>query len=179
VWLPIPLFPDYEASTDGRIRSLERTVKQTNGSTRTFPSKVLKPGYNKKGYAIVTLIGPDRSRNTRLVHRLILETYHRPRWDGEECCHVDGNPSNNHIDNIYWGTPADNMKDKIAHGTYVRGERVGNSVLTEEQVLKIYEITRQPCNLDDLAAEYGVSRSGIEAIKYRKYWKWLTDPTSP
>ena len=71
------------------------------------------------------------------------------------------------------------MKDKIAHGTYVRGERVGNSVLTEEQVLKIYEITRQPCNLDDLAAEYGVSRSAIEAIKYRYNWTWLTDPTSP
>ena len=173
MWLPVPFFSDYEASTDGKIRSLERTIVQSNGIRRTFPSKTLKPGLNAKNYQIVTLIGPDRQKYTRFVHRIILETFDRPRNPDEECCHCDGNPQNNNIDNIYWGTPADNMRDKIAHGTAVRGERVGNSVLKEHQVCSIFEKATAGASMNALAVEYGVSRQTIEAIKYRKRWKWL------
>ena len=179
MWRSVPEFPDYEASTDGQIRSLERTIKQVNGSYRTFRSKILKPGKNTRGYHIVTLIAPDRSRNTRPIHRLILETYDRPRREGEECRHLDGNNQNNALTNICWGTPGENMNDKIAHGTYVRGEKVGNSVLTEDQVCSIYQKAHAGTSMDALADEYGVSRQSIEAIKYQRNWKWLTDQISP
>jgi hypothetical protein len=175
MWRQVPGFPDYEASTDGLIRSLERTIKQSNGSLRTFPSKVLKPGKNRRNYFIVSLIAPDRSHNTRSVHRLILETFVGPRPEGLECRHLDGNHQNNNLINLCWGTPGDNMADKIAHGTYVRGEKVGNSVLTEAHVCSIYMKAHTGAQMDALAKEYGVSRQSIEAIKYQRNWKWLTD----
>ena len=175
MWRSVPEFPDYEASTDGQIRSLERVILQKNDRLRKFPSKVLKPGLNTRGYHIVTLIGPDRSRNTRPVHRIILETFDRPRKEGEECRHLDGNHQNNALTNICWGTPRENMDDKIAHGTYVRGERVGNSVLSEQDVCSIFRKASAGASMDALASEYGVSRQTIEAIKYQRNWKWLTD----
>ena len=175
MWRQIPNFPDYEASTEGQIRSLERTITQSNGSLRTFPSKVLKPGKNTRGYLIVTLIAPDRSRNTRSVHRLMLETFVGPRPEDLECRHLDGNHQNNTLVNLCWGTSGDNMADKIAHGTYVRGEKVGNSVLTEAHVCSIYKKAHAGAQMDALAEEYGVTRQSIEAIKYRRNWKWLTD----
>ena len=175
MWRSVPEFPDYEASTDGQIRSLERVILQKNGSYRKFSSKVLKPGFNTRGYMIVTLIGPDRSRNTRPVHRVVLETFDRPRKEGEECRHLDGDQWNNALTNICWGTPGENMDDKIAHGTYVHGEKVGNSVLKEDQVCSIYRKAHSGTSIGDLVEEYGVSRSTIEAIKYQRNWKWLTD----
>jgi len=178
MWRRVPGFPDYEASSDGQIRSVERVIQQKNGSKRKFPSKVLTPGLNTRGYHIVTLIGPDRSRNTRPIHRIVLETFDRPRKEGEECRHLDGNHQNNALTNICWGTPRENMDDKIAHGTYVRGERVGNSVLKEDQVCSIYRKAHAGASMDDLAKEYGISRQSIEAIKYQRNWKWLTDRIS-
>ena len=179
MWKPIPNFPVYEASTEGQVRSLERVIEQSNGSRRRFPSKVLKPALNARGYEIVTLADEHRRHHTRPIHRLVLETFVGPRGEGQECCHQDGNRRNNHLTNLSWGTPSDNMADKIRHGTAVRGERVGNSVLKEHQILKIYAQTHAGASLDDLATEYGVSRPTIEAIKYGTNWKWLTQPQPP
>jgi hypothetical protein len=173
-WKAIPGFSSYEASTDGNIRSVERTITQRNGSVRKFKARVLKPGRDRKGYLHVTLCDEHRRHHTKKVHALVLETFCRPRLEGEECRHLDGKKLNNCIENLYWGTSAENMADKIEHGTYVRGERVGNSVLKEDQVVLIYTRAHNGEPMDDLATEYGVSRQTIEAIKYRRIWKWLT-----
>ena len=48
-WSPIPGYPHYEASTDGQIRSLERTILSTKRKTTTFPLQSLDPSGRKKG----------------------------------------------------------------------------------------------------------------------------------
>lgn len=35
-----------------------------------------------------------------------------------EVCHIDGNPYNNRVSNLKWGTHADNMRDSQLHGTF-------------------------------------------------------------
>jgi DNA-binding CsgD family transcriptional regulator len=33
------------------------------------------------------------------------------------CRHLDGNPANNHISNLGWGTNSENTQDRLEHGT--------------------------------------------------------------
>jgi len=37
---------------------------------------------------------------------------------GEVCRHLNGNPHDNRLDNLSWGTPSENMLDKARHGTH-------------------------------------------------------------
>lgn len=49
------------------------------------------------------------------VHRLVLEAFVGPCPEGYQTRHLDGNPDNNHLENLCWGTAEDNSKDKVVH----------------------------------------------------------------
>jgi hypothetical protein len=50
------------------------------------------------------------------VHKLVLEAFTgQPRPEGMVCCHVNGNPSDNRLENLRWGTLRDNAADKRRH----------------------------------------------------------------
>jgi hypothetical protein len=140
---------------------------------RKYPTKVLKPGLNSRGYEIVSLCDADNRHHTRAVHRLVLETFTGPKQIGQECRHLDGNIRNNALTNLRWGTAAENMADKIAHGTWVRGSRVGNSRLTEQQVREIKARLTQKEPHASIALEYGVKTVTISAISSGRNWSWI------
>lgn len=178
MWKPIPGYEtSYEASSTGQIRSLERIVTYTRNDLRCverrYPSKVLKPGLNSRGYEIVTLCDTDNRHHTRAVHRLVLETFIGLKQPGQECRHLDGNIRNNALTNLCWGTSAENMADKIAHGTWVRGSRVGNSRLTEAQVREIKMRLAQKEPHASIALDYGVKTVTISAISAGRNWSWV------
>jgi len=41
-----------------------------------------------------------------------------------ECCHLDGDPENNHLENLRWDTPKANARDRDFHGRTARGWKV-------------------------------------------------------
>ncbi|MEA4884289.1 MAG: DUF5131 family protein [Clostridia bacterium] len=51
-----------------------------------------------------------------LVHRLVLTAFVRPPQPGEQACHRTGDPTNNALPNLRWGTQQDNWQDRIRHG---------------------------------------------------------------
>ena len=178
MWKPIPGYENaYEASTEGRIRSLERIVTYTRRDgrcvERKYSSKVLTPGLNSRGYEIVTLCDAANRHHTRAIHRLVLETFVGPKKPGQQCRHLDGNIRNNALSNLCWGTSAENMADKIAHGTWVRGSRVGNSRLTEQQVREIKARLAQKEPHASIALDYDVKTVTISAISSGRNWSWI------
>lgn len=58
----------------------------------------------------------DGKPKTRVVHHLVLETFVGFRPPGKDACHKDDNPANNHLDNLYWGTRQENMRDVVRNG---------------------------------------------------------------
>lgn len=83
----------------------------------------------------------------------------------KHCCHPG---------HIIWATVAENHSHKIIHGTHLRGERQNGAVLTEDAVRQIRQLigTMQQ---KEIAAMFGVARSVIYNIQYKKAWKWLDD----
>lgn len=64
----------------------------------------------------------DLDINGRKVHRylavLVAEAFIPNPNNYPEVRHMDGNPYNNHVSNLQWGTHADNMNDAKRHGTF-------------------------------------------------------------
>lgn len=86
--------------------------------------RILKPCRTSKTnlYLVVGIGG-----KSRLVHRLVLETFRGKCPDGMEACHKDGNPQNNQLSNLRWGTPKANAADRTYHGRTAMGWRVSAS----------------------------------------------------
>lgn len=116
-WAPIPSAPGYEASTLGRIRSLDRVVAARAGSTALRRGRALKPHSGRGGYLNVCLSGLAR-RRTRAVHLLVLEAFDGPRPAGLVARHMNGNHLDNRAENLQWGTACENLRDQVRHGTH-------------------------------------------------------------
>lgn len=105
------------------------------------------------------------------VHTIVLETFGSKRKDGYECCHNDGNPLNNRIDNLMWGTHTENMRDKIIHGTNISayGENHGRSKLKSNNIAEIRSLLSS-MSLRKIAKKFNVCHKTIINIKNNKIW---------
>lgn len=109
----------YEASTFGRVRSLDRLVPGKGGSERISKGRVLSPGVLKGSGRLQVSLSKDGVVNQMKVHRVVALTFHGPCPDGMETRHwPDPDVTNNRPDNLCYGTKSDNQRDAVAHGTH-------------------------------------------------------------
>ena len=118
-WRDIPGWEGYyQASSEGRVRSLDRWVDNGNGG-HIRPGTVLKSAKTgKQDHQGVALCRDARYKTFR-VHQLVMWAFVGPQEDGIDVCHWDGNPANNALSNLRYGTRADNAADKLRHGNDV------------------------------------------------------------
>ena len=110
-----------------------------------------------------------------MVHRLILETFVGPRPQGMECRHLDGNPLNNHLINLCWGTRDENFADRVRLGESSKGEDHHSAKLTAEKVVAMRrEYAAGGITYQQLADKYGVIRQTVEKAVTRVTWKHVT-----
>lgn len=117
-WLPIPGYPDYEASSNGHIRRARRA----NG----HPSyHLLRPTESPWGHLKVSVYHGGKQLRTG-VHRLVALTFiGPPPPDKPVACHNNGNPRDNRPENLRWDTYKENGRDAVRH----RAERMGRRIL--------------------------------------------------
>lgn len=114
------------------------------------------------------------ARRTLLVHRLVLEAFVGPCPEGLECCHEDGDPMNNTVGNLRWGTRESNYADSVRHGTRPLGERHALAKLTDDIVRKARLDHAGGTSLGRLSREHGVSLQSMSAAVRRKTWKHVS-----
>ena len=102
VWKDIDGFP-YEISTLGRVRRKEGTLyKQKNKEAVTNYK-------NNKGYWVVNLWVEGKLYH-RQIHRLLAETFIPNPENLPYINHIDGDKTNNSLDNLEWCTHSHNMQ---------------------------------------------------------------------
>lgn len=102
-WKPVVGYEGlYEVSSLGRVRSLDRYVKN-NYSYWLRKGKVLSPEKNKDGYLLVSLCCNGK-RYLRTVHRLVAEAFIPNPDNLPEVNHINEDKSNNRVENLEWCT---------------------------------------------------------------------------
>lgn len=101
-WKPILGFVGfYEVSNTGKVRSVSRLIVDGN-RTRKYVGRELKClPTNSSGHLNVGLYRNGLAKR-QLVHRLVAEAFLDNPDNLPVVDHKDGDPSNNHVDNLRW-----------------------------------------------------------------------------
>lgn len=125
-WKSYPPDPRYQVSDSGRV------IGPSGKELTSFLHKnYMRFGINNKPTAI---------------HVLMLESFVGPRPKGMEGCHWDDDKMNNTLDNLRWGTKADNVQDSVRNGTHVETRKTHcplNHPLEEPNLIKMSERHRK------------------------------------
>lgn len=173
-WLPIPGHNGhYEASSHGRIRVMDRVIERrcsfADGAVvkHFYKGRILRQNKSDEYGHLAVRIGYDNIRLTLSVHSLVLQAFKGACPAGMEACHNNGVASDNRPDNLRWDTHLANNRDRLLHGTYLRGEQHHMAKLSEND---IREIRQQKLKRRQVMALYGVSNSQAHRIVTGRSW---------
>ena len=103
LWRDWPRDPRIKVSNKGNVVSYKRGSR--------YPLKVL---YNNRGYQMVG--AGDNHRPMRYVHRMVAETWLDNPDHCEQVNHINGNKSDNRVENLEWVTPGENLRHAYRTG---------------------------------------------------------------
>lgn len=176
VWKPVVGFEShYDVSNHGHVRAIwrkwhiERRDEQLCG-------KILKTQIDKLGYERIKLRRDGKTKVTT-VHILVLAAFRGPRPQGHSADHLDGNRSNNKLNNLEYCTHAENVRrSDIRNGgrPWNKGEGNPNATLTEEKVRAIRRLAGEGATFQELADKYDISPKHAYKIVRREKWQWVT-----
>lgn len=141
IWKDIQGFENlYKVSTDGRIKA------------RT--GKIIKPYNNGFGYLTVHLY-KDGESHSRKIHRLVAEAFISNPERKPQVNHIDGDKSNNHVDNLEWATQSENMQHAYSNGLRQKlKQRVAQIEITTKKPINVYKSTSEAEKATGIRHEY-------------------------
>lgn len=171
-WKTIPIFDgNYEVSNTGLVRSKDKYVTKYSilvgrVVNQFYKGKMLSLIRNRDGYDYVR-IGHKKKKYSIQVGRLVLLAFVGNCQNGFECCHNNGVPNDNRLENLRWDSHFNNNQDRVKQGTYARGKNHHFSKFDEDTVLGIKNglITKQE------AFKKGVSNTHFYRLRNNKLCK--------
>jgi hypothetical protein len=168
LWKSIPGYEGiYEASSLGRIRSLERIVNYRDGRVFHYDTReIYTHAPNSGGYLCTTLNDISTGRKETFgIHELVCMAFHGlPPTAKCETRHLDGNKRNNRAENLAWGTRHENREDSRRHGVLPEGDKHGLAKITDAQVREIQRRRAAGESGSTLAEEFGIDRGYVYAL---------------
>lgn len=112
-WRPVVGYEGkYLVSSQGRVYSIPRWGV-SGGLLK--PQRCLAGLH--QGYLKVVLYDAPRYRTAR-TYRLVAEAFLPDRQEGSVVRHLNGDGSDNRVENLAWGTVSENNFDTVRHGTH-------------------------------------------------------------
>ena len=182
IFKPIPDYPGYDISNRGQVRSYWKQVGNGRGHSVKWvmtdcPQRILRTSLSA-GYPHVAL-RKEGNRFIFRIHILVLLAFIGPCPPGLQCCHNNGNPTKNLLENLRYDTLSNNQLDRRKHGTDNApcGEAHCRAKLTEADVRKIREMYAQGGYTHKMLANlFCVATPQITNIINRKAWKHVPYP---
>jgi len=161
VWASIPGAPSYEASDLGRVRR--------RGSAA---GRVLRSFAQANGYLKISLSEGGVVTNWR-VHRCVWFAFRGCVSSETDINHIDGDKSNNRLDNLELATRSENMAHASRMSLIGMGETHYGAVLTNADVLAIRAQAADGVPQRKIGLAFGVKQQAVSDIVRRKNWKHI------
>lgn len=131
----------------------------------------------KNGYVKNCLILKSGGQRSYFRHRLVMICFNKVEdYEKLQVNHIDGNKTNNNLNNLEWCTNQENHVHALEIGLAIplKGEDNPASKLKEEQVIDIIQDLLNHVPYSIICKKYGCSKSTISAIKNKRNWTYLT-----
>lgn len=181
-WRSIPFDSDYEVSSFGRVRSIDRQVLSGRFNNEPY----LKKGMNMKvcnsnGYRVLTLKGKMYK-----VHRLVAMAFIPNPDNKPHINHIDANRANNHYKNLEWCTPKENSVHAFGnnlvllyYGSDHPGAKVVQKLSVEGELICEYPTVKTASMdiglLSDMDIYTAIHRNTVTLNKYKWKYKDIQD----
>jgi hypothetical protein len=151
-WRVVESYPHVEVSNLGNVRNQWRN--------QVIPRK---PVTNDNGYSVVTIRTGVKRGAVRRIHNLVAEAFIGPKLPGMDVNHIDGDKTNNRVENLEYLTRSENLLHswRIGTSTYTpfreKGERHRSAKVSDNDVLEILKAYAAGETRKSIAARYGIS----------------------
>lgn len=124
-WRPIAGYEHlYEVSNRGRVRSIDRYIKNSRGYTRLIKGRTITPTGNGNGYKLVGLSVCGHKKNF-YVHRLVAKAFVTNPDNKPEVNHKNYKRDDNFAENLEWCTDKENTKYSVRNMRHPRNVKTG------------------------------------------------------
>lgn len=158
------VYDRFEVSNTGKLRNKHNR-------------HIYKQFTNKAGYKQVCVsLGSRKNKKVFRMHEAVAEAFIDNPDEKPFVNHIDGNKINNSVNNLEWVTAQENTQHAMVNGLMrpLKGEEIGTSKLTEEDVKYIrehYIPKDKKYGSRVLAKRFGVSHATISRAYYGERWK--------
>lgn len=150
------------------------TISNRGVIRSSYTGKIIKQHLNKYGYYQVRLYKNKKPKNYT-VHRLVAETFIPNPHKAETVNHIDGNKTNNKVENLEWCSSSENFNKAFQSDCLAKGVLNANSIFNEEQVRFIRDACRGGYSKRRLARVFNTTHDVIDDIVTGKSYKNIPD----
>ena len=158
-WKPLKGHENYLISSFGRCVSKERVILMKNGMIYHRKRQLLLPHDNGNGYLAYLIDGKHR-----YIHRLVAQAFIPNPDNKEQVDHIDGNKSNNHLDNLRWTTRSENLRNPVTYPHMSEVQEKKEIVILDADGKIIHE----GIGIHATCKEFGLSASSVKACLNKK-----------
>lgn len=113
-------------------------------------------------------------RKKYFISRLVAQAFIPNSEQKPVVCHNNGNPADNRVSNLRWGTQKENIADTKLHGTRLYGEKASMVKLNNYQIIEICKLQKIGMTQKKIGGLFGVHQSEISRILSGKRWGHLS-----
>ena len=171
VWKSIPGWEGlYEVSDLGRVRSVARIVVRSNGVPNSVKARILKAGNcQSQRYFLVVLYKTGHRGFSANVHDLVAQAFLGPKPEGMLIRHLNGNPADNRLTNLAYGTYQENALDMHDHGTMTFAK------MNPEMVVDARRRSSNGESYAFISRSMGINVSTVMAAVKMQNWKHIKE----
>ena len=160
LWKPLLEYKGLEVSSIGRIRKAANKSRKERILTE-FPK-------DRDGYCRCSVQKLDGTWTSQPVHRLVAKAFISNVENKQAVNHIDGNRTNNKVENLEWVTPKENVIHSFKFGVRKKCKQVPKkTILTDFQISQIDKL-REFYTLNQIAKLFNIEYQSLKNIIHKK-----------
>jgi hypothetical protein len=169
-------YPFYGISRSGEIVSFARCSLSRLNAQPNIRQKTLRVKPDRQGYLQVSVVDYCGQAKTLKVHQLTAMAWlGYDSSTGKQVNHIDGDKSNNKVENLELVSPSENVKHAYKNNLMVglKGESNPSSRITEAQAKAAWDLFMNGLKPKQASVRLGIPHSICKRIYARKSWKHI------
>lgn len=160
LWKPLLEYKGIEVSSIGRVRKAANKRRKERILTE-FPK-------DRDGYCRCSVQRLDGTWTSQPVHRLVAKAFISNPENKEAVNHIDGNRSNNRVDNLEWVTARENVLHSFRYGSRKICKNIPrNTILTDYQISQI-DTLRTIYTVNQISKLFNIEYQSLKNIIHKK-----------